>query len=59
MNKYILIIALGMLAFITTSFVSIVMIVLIIFVPNTLANIFLEDSNYQTKQIDLSFATFI
>ena len=46
-------------AFTTASFVGIVMIMLIIFIPNTLANIFLEDSNYQTKQIVLSFATFI
>ena len=32
---------------------------LIIFTPNTLANIFLEDNNYKTKEIVLSFATFI
>jgi putative MATE family efflux protein len=47
------------LAFITTGLVGIVMILLIIFTPNTLANIFLEDTNYKTKQIVLSFATFI
>ena len=47
------------LAFITTCLVGVVMILLIIFTPNTLANIFLEDTNYKTKQIVLSFATFI
>ncbi len=47
------------LAFITTSLVGIVMILLLLFVPNTLANIFLEDTNYQTKKIVLDFATFI
>ncbi|WP_298694881.1 MATE family efflux transporter [uncultured Sulfuricurvum sp.] len=47
------------LAFITTSLVGVVMILLLIFIPNTLANIFLEDTNYKTKQIVLSFATFI
>ena len=47
------------LAFITTGLVGVVMILLIIFTPNTLANIFLEDTNYKTKQIVLSFATFI
>lgn len=46
-------------AFITASLVGIIMIILIIFIPNTLANIFLEDSNYKTKQIVLNFATFI
>ena len=47
------------LAFITTALVGIVMILLIIFTPNTLANVFLEDNNYKTKEIVLSFATFI
>ena len=47
------------LAFIFTSLVGIVMTLLIIFIPDTLANIFLEDTNYQTKQIVLDFATFI
>ncbi|MFA6628561.1 MAG: MATE family efflux transporter [Sulfuricurvum sp.] len=47
------------LAFITTSLVGVVMILLLIFIPNTLANFFLEDTNYKTKQIVLSFATFI
>ncbi|MDD2887441.1 MAG: MATE family efflux transporter [Aliarcobacter sp.] len=47
------------LAFITTGLVGIVMILLIIFTPNTLANVFLEDNNYKTKEIVLSFATFI
>ena len=47
------------LAFITTGLVGAVMILLIIFTPNTLANIFLEDNNYKTKEIVLSFATFI
>ena len=47
------------LAFISTSFVGLVMIVLILFIPDTLANIFLEDTNYKTKQLVLSFATFI
>jgi len=47
------------LAFIFTSLVGIVMTLLIIFIPDTLANIFLEDTNYQTKQIVLDFAKFI
>lgn len=47
------------LAFITTCLVGVVMILLLLFIPDTLANIFLEDSNYKTKQIVLSFATFI
>ena len=47
------------LAFITTSLMGIVMILLIIFTPNTLVNLFLEDNNYKTKEIVLSFATFI
>lgn len=47
------------LAFITTALVGIVMILLIIFTPNTLANVFLEDNNYKTKEIVLSFTTFI
>ena len=47
------------LASIFTGLVGVVMILLIIFMPDTLANIFLEDTNYQTKQIVLNFATFI
>ena len=47
------------LAFINTGLVGVVMILLIIFTPNTLANIFLEDTNHKTKEIVLSFATFI
>jgi len=47
------------LAFITTGFVGVIMILLIIFTPNTLANVFLEDNNYKTKEIVLSFAMFI
>ena len=47
------------LAFITTGLVGAVMILLIIFTPNTLANIFLEDNNYKTKEIVLKFATYI
>jgi putative MATE family efflux protein len=47
------------LASIFTTLVGIVMILLIIFIPDRLANIFLEDTNYQTKQIVLDFATFI
>jgi putative MATE family efflux protein len=47
------------LAFITTCLVGVVMILLLLFIPDTLANIFLEDTNYKTKQIVLSFATFI
>jgi putative MATE family efflux protein len=47
------------LAFIFTALVSMVMTLLIIFIPDTLANIFLEDTNYHTKQIVLDFATFI
>lgn len=47
------------LAFRATSLVGVVMILLLLFVPETLANIFLEDSNDKTKQIVLSFATFI
>ena len=46
-------------AFVCVGLVGSIMIMLIIFIPNTLANIFLEDSNNQTKQIVLSFATFI
>jgi putative MATE family efflux protein len=46
-------------AFRTTSFVGVVMIALLLFVPETLANIFLEDSNDKTKQIVLSFAAFV
>ncbi len=47
------------LAFIATSLVGVVMIVLLLFIPETLANIFLEDSNDKTKQIVLSFAAFV
>jgi len=47
------------LAFISTSLVGLIMIILILFIPNSLANIFLEDTNYKTKQIVLNFATFI
>lgn len=47
------------LAFRATSLVGIVMILLLLFVPETLANIFLEDSNDKTKQIVLSFSAFI
>lgn len=47
------------IAFITTGLVGVVMVLLLLFVPDTLANIFLEDNNYKTKQIVLNFATFI
>lgn len=47
------------LAFRATSLVGVIMIVLLLLVPETLANIFLEDSNDKTKQIVLSFAAFI
>lgn len=47
------------LAFVTVSVVGLIMILLILFIPDILANIFLEDTNYKTKQIVLSFATFI
>jgi putative MATE family efflux protein len=47
------------LSFITASVVGFIMIVLILFIPDTLSNIFLEDTNYKTKQIVLNFATFI
>ncbi|MBP9490622.1 MAG: MATE family efflux transporter [Aliarcobacter sp.] len=47
------------LAFISTGLVGVVMILLIIFTPDSLANIFLEDTHYKTKQIVLNFATFI
>lgn len=47
------------LAFITTSLVGIVMILLLLIVPEILVNVFLEDTNYKTKQLVLSFATFI
>jgi Na+-driven multidrug efflux pump len=46
-------------AFMSTSLIGVVMILLIIFTPNTLANVFLEDNNYKTKEIVLRFATFI
>ncbi|MCT7617222.1 MATE family efflux transporter [Aliarcobacter butzleri] len=47
------------LAFITVGLVGVIMIFLIIFTPNSLANIFLKDANYKTKEIVLNFATFI
>jgi Na+-driven multidrug efflux pump len=47
------------LAFISTSLVGVVMVSLIIFIPDTLANLFLEDTNQKTKQLVLNFATFI
>ncbi|MFY9074562.1 MATE family efflux transporter [Malaciobacter mytili] len=47
------------LAFISTSLVGLIMIILIIFIPDKLANIFLEDTNHKTKQLVLNFATFI
>jgi putative MATE family efflux protein len=47
------------LAFISTSLVGLIMIILILFIPNSLANIFLEDTNYKTRQIVLNFATYI
>lgn len=47
------------LAFITTSLVGFLMIILILFIPEKMANIFLEDSSFQTKEIVLTFATFI
>ena len=47
------------IAFITIGLVGVVMVLLLLFVPDTLANIFLEDNNYKTKQIVLNFATFI
>jgi len=46
-------------AFITVGLVGFIMIFLIIFTPNTLANVFLEDTNYKTKEIVLNFAMFI
>jgi putative MATE family efflux protein len=47
------------LAFISTSLVGVVMIFLILLLPETLANIFLEDNNLDTKQIVLNFTKFI
>lgn len=47
------------LAFISTSVVGVAMIALIIFIPDTLANLFLEDTNQKTKQLVLNFAAFI
>ncbi|MBE0496320.1 MAG: MATE family efflux transporter [Campylobacterales bacterium] len=47
------------LAFMTTSVVGLVMILLLLFMPDTLANIFLEEGNSATRQIVLSFAAFI
>ncbi|CAM3809719.1 MATE family efflux transporter [Arcobacter cloacae] len=46
-------------AFITVGLVGFIMIFLIIFTPNSLANVFLEDTNYKTKEIVLNFAMFI
>mgnify|MGYP001168836179 CR=1 FL=1 len=46
-------------AFLSTSLFGIIMILLLLFIPDTLANIFLEDTNFKTKQIVLNFATFI
>ena len=46
-------------AFVTVGLVGFIMIFLIIFTPNSLANVFLEDTHYKTKQIVLNFATFI
>ncbi|RXJ66199.1 MATE family efflux transporter [Halarcobacter ebronensis] len=47
------------LAFRSTSLVGVVMIALLLFLPETLANIFLEDNNLDTKQIVLNFTLFI
>lgn len=47
------------LAFISTSLVGVAMMLLLLFVPDTLTDIFLEDTNYKTKQIVLNFATFM
>lgn len=47
------------IAFISTYIVGVFMIALIILVPEQLANLFLEDTNYETKQIVLNFVTFI
>ncbi|NCD11141.1 MAG: MATE family efflux transporter [Epsilonproteobacteria bacterium] len=47
------------LAFIATSLVGVVMILLLLFVPDRLADIFLEESNDKTKQIVLNFATYL
>lgn len=47
------------LAFISTSLVGVIMILLLLFIPDILADIFLEDTNYKTKQIVLNFATFM
>lgn len=46
-------------AFLTVGLVGFIMIFLIIFTPNTLANVFLEDTNYKTKEIVLNYVTFI
>ena len=46
-------------AFTTTSLVGVCMIGLLLLIPETLANIFLEDNNYDTKHIVLSFTLFI
>ena len=47
------------LAFATVGLVGFIMIFLIIFTPTSLANVFLEDTNYKTKEIVLNFAMFI
>ena len=47
------------IAFLTTGFVGFLMIILILFIPEQLSNIFLEDSNFETKQIVLDFSKFI
>ena len=46
-------------AFVTVGLVGFIMIFLIIFTPTSLANVFLEDTNYKTKEIVLNFAMFI
>jgi len=46
-------------AFITATVSGITIATLIIFIPETLANLFLEDSNYKTKEIVLNFAIYI
>ena len=47
------------LAFISTSLVGFIMIILLLFIPDTLTNIFLEDTNYKTKQLVVNFVSFI
>ncbi|RXJ60896.1 MATE family efflux transporter [Candidatus Marinarcus aquaticus] len=58
-KKYTRIDAFLKLAFRSTSLVGVVMIALLLFLPETLANIFLEDNNLGTKQIVLNFTLFI